>query len=336
MTRWAARHRASYGRQEVDLDTHYKVDVSHSVFHTRREKEDYFLRLPEEVLGVIFGFHDARTLARCELVCTSFRKVNRANCTWRALGVKQFQGLEVEGRGTYPLPMGMQFHSYAEVKRPRREASPCNEERRIEINWKARYANFSQDVLQFRNPFPDVEITTVTKPDDVAYNKLRLLRDDFQTQPELRFYMEVRVFRNADNLSLAMVDFDEGGRNSLTFSPDTGAIIRETKVRDSPRRVIGSFYQPLKQNDEKFQGRMGLYIHKGLIAFFRQYNFQPWESTGFCVNFGWAAGKRITPCLAFRDPGQYKTSIVAVSTTPPFEPEYNSKAFHDNSWDLMQ
>ena len=67
--------------------------------------------------------------------------------------------------------------------------------------------------------------------------------------------------RTEDNLSLAVVDFESGGRSSVrfdwqisrqsvhfpqccmsrlslkrrTFSPDTGAVIREKKLRESPR-----------------------------------------------------------------------------------------------------
>jgi hypothetical protein len=38
----------------------------------------------------------------------------------------------------------------------------------------------------------------------------------------LEFYVEVQIKKNADNLSLAIVDFDQGGKSSVTFSPDTG------------------------------------------------------------------------------------------------------------------
>lgn len=46
----------------------------------------------------------------------------------------------------------------------------------------------------------------------------------------LRFYLEVKVEQNADNVSLAIVDFDDGGHSSVTFSPDTGMILRTTNV----------------------------------------------------------------------------------------------------------
>ena len=39
---------------------------------------------------------------------------------------------------------------------------------------------------------------------------------------DMEIYVEVEIEKNADNLSLAIVDFDQGGKSSVTFSPDTG------------------------------------------------------------------------------------------------------------------
>jgi hypothetical protein len=47
----------------------------------------------------------------------------------------------------------------------------------------------------------------------------------------------------------------------------------------------------------------------------------PWETTGFVSDLGWAEGRRLTPCLAFRDEGAYRVRVVCVGTTPPLWPE---------------
>lgn len=206
---------------------------------------------------------------------------------------------------------------------------------RTEVNWKLRYAHFSRDVYEFRSPFDPVQIANVLTPDEVAYTKCRLRADCLIANPDISIYLEVGVAANADNLSLALVDFDEGGKSSVTFSPDTGAVIKETKVQESPRRVKGSYIQPVKPNFTKFEGKMGMYVRMGLIAFFRQYATQPWETTGFCVNFSWAKGKRLTPCLAFRDEGKYLTRITKVSQHPPFEPHWHVDSFDDSKWEEL-
>lgn len=43
----------------------------------------------------------------------------------------------------------------------------------------------------------------------------------------------------------------------------------------------------------------------------------PWETTGFIADLGWAEGRRLTPCLAFRDEGAYRVRVVCVGSQPP-------------------
>jgi hypothetical protein len=135
----------------------------------------------------------------------------------------------------------------------------------------------------------------------------------------------VEVLVNPDNLSMAVVDFEAGGCSSVTFSPDTGAVIRERKVREAPRKVEGAYIQPLPTVPlgRRFHGLMGLFLCKGQLAFFRRCvaagseEREPWESTGFVSDLSWAEGRRLTPCLAFRDEGAYRVRVVAVTTNPP-------------------
>merc|ERR1719335_1626762 len=101
---------------------------------------------------------------------------------------------------------------------------------------------------------------------------------------------------------------------------------------------------------------MGLYLHKGRLAFFRrciggtgesqpeanaaagstessraapasgEVQLGPWETTGSISDLSWAEGRRLTPCLAFRDEGAYRVRVVCVGTQPPLPLERWSAA----------
>eukprot|EP00397_Hematodinium_sp_SG-2012_P015228 GEMP01015502.1.p1 GENE.GEMP01015502.1~~GEMP01015502.1.p1 ORF type:complete len:346 (+),score=82.54 GEMP01015502.1:75-1112(+) len=329
-----------------------------------------FAQIPDDIFAVIFGKLNATSLRSTDATCKTFCALNRSLSLWRLLGARKFAGLELDDRGMFeqpiaprmarncnmmgepilpsfgnpavlanPTPLGARRHAKNGTTAGAQVVSTRGKERRevprTEVNWKLRYAHFSRDVYEFRSPFDPVQIANVLTPDEVAYTKCRLRADYIIANPDISIYLEVGVAANADNLSLALVDFDEGGKSSVTFSPDTGAVIKETKVQESPRRVKGSYIQPVKPNFTKFEGKMGMYVRMGLIAFFRQYATQPWESTGFCVNFSWAKGKRLTPCLAFRDEGKYLTRITKVSQHPPFEPHWHVDSFDDSKWEEL-
>jgi len=289
-----------------------------------------FLSMPEDIYFVIAAFCNAQSLCSLDATSSRERKLNHSLGLWRNYGAQKFAGIEVDNHGlfienrrsrimTKPTPLGARRGFFAPL--------PSSE-----MNWKLRVALFSKQVFEFRKPFNPSKITAVENPDEVAYTKCRLRADILTTNPEIALYIEIYVAENADNLSLALVDFDEGGKSSVTFSPDTGAVIKETKIQETPRRVHGSFIQPMKPNFNKFEGKIGLYVKNGQIAFFRKYTNCDWETTGVCVDFSWANGQRLTPCLAFRDEGKYVTSITAVGTTPPFEPSQLEGAFDAKKW----
>merc|ERR1719188_2490817 len=101
----------------------------------------------------------------------------------------------------------------------------------------------------------------------------RLRTDILSADSDRDVYLEVEVLANPDNVSLAVVDFEAGGCSSVTFSPDTGAVIRERKVCEAPRRVEGAYIQPLSTitNGRGFEGSMALHFHGGQLAFFRRH-----------------------------------------------------------------
>jgi len=273
-----------------------------------------------------------------DATCRLLRQLNRAHAgPWRALGAAAFHGMELERDGIF-------------------ENTECDDtcgqagRRKVSrIDWKGRYGLFRAEVPTFRLPFSGKEIVTVRLPDEVAYCSARWRTDLLGAGSgcEQGVYFEVEVLANADNLSLAVVDFEavaDGGRSSVTFSPDTGAVIRERKVQEAPRKVEGAYIQPLAATTPgwRFEGFMGLYLRAGHLAFFRrcatagkeegQSTLGPWESTGFITDLAWAEGRRLMPCLTFRDEGAYKVRIVHVSVEPPWVPTQLKMAYQDSSW----
>merc|ERR1712125_17543 len=128
-------------------------------------------------------------------------------------------------------------------------------------------------------------------------------------------YVEVEVGANADNLSLAVVDFEGGGRSSVTFSPETGAVLRECKVRELPRAIEGTYIHllPAAPPGRRFEGTMGVFFRGGNLAFYRRWTGAdpapvnedgsasdssatsgPWETTGFCTDLKWAQCPRLS------------------------------------------
>jgi len=252
---------------------------------------------------------------------------------WRALGTQRFCLLELENDGAFEQPvLGMETFKIDPLSR-----------KFARIDWKGRFRRFRSEVATFVQPFGGATIAGIAKADEVAYFRSRLCTGEEHTSSSQGVYLEVDVQQNPDNLSLAVVDFEAGGCSSITFSPDTGAVIRERKVREVPRKVEGAYIQSLPSvpPGQRFQGRIGLYLHKGRLAFFRRSSASmvgrgadtegdarapaeesgdarlgPWETTGFVSDVSWAEGC-LTPCLAFRDEGAYLVQIAHVGTQPP-------------------
>eukprot|EP00442_Polarella_glacialis_P037388 CAMPEP_0115056996 /NCGR_PEP_ID=MMETSP0227-20121206/5509_1 /TAXON_ID=89957 /ORGANISM="Polarella glacialis, Strain CCMP 1383" /LENGTH=375 /DNA_ID=CAMNT_0002441743 /DNA_START=60 /DNA_END=1187 /DNA_ORIENTATION=+ len=293
--------------------------------------------LSEGPYFIIAMLLDGAALCRSDASCRLLRALNRANAgPWRALGTRAFHGMELDREGVFEAVD--------------QDSLLSGGRKHARVDWKGRFAHFQAEVPTFRAPFVGSEISLVTNPDEVAYCRCRLRSDLLSAaQCESGVYMEVEVVCNPDNLSLAVVDFEAGGRSSVTFSPDTGAVIRERKVRESPRKVEGAYIQPLSTTrpGRRFEGSIGLYIRSGHLAFFRRCSARadgpegedqakaelgPWETTGFITDLDWAEGRRLTPCLAFRDEGAYKVRLACVGSVPPHLPQRTAMAYQDGSW----
>lgn len=322
---------------------------------TEERERASLAELSEGPYFIIAMMLDAGALCRSDATCRLLRALNRANAgPWRTLGARVFRGMELDREGI--------FEAAEELA-----TSPAQGFRKhARVDWKGRYAHYRSEVPTFRPPFVGREITSVINPDEVAYGRCRLRSDLLDSSSDAGVYLEVEVLTNPDNLSLAVVDFEAGGRSSVTFSPDTGAVIRERKVRESPRKVEGAYIQPLSTTrpGRRFEGSVGLYILSGHLAFFRRcaqpdssaelpsgggrdqqaapesrsqkasrpVELGPWESTGFITDLTWAEGRRLTPCLAFRDEGMYHVRVARFSNDPPQPPGRMSTAYEDGSW----
>lgn len=248
---------------------------------------------------------------------------------WFTIGEQTYHGMELDAVSG--------FQSFEQVR-------PGSSE-----GWKARNATFSRATPHFSSPFTGSEILRVDSPDEVAYCRCRLRTDLLAQRPERGIYVEVEVAANADNLSLAVVDFEGGGRSSVTFSPETGAVLRERKVRESPRAIEGTYIHllPPAAQGRRFEGTMGLFLRGGHLAFFRRWRSgtvtgegQPpamgaWETTGFCTDLKWAQGPRLSLCLAFRDSGPYRVRISKVGSEPPLVPPPSADAYQESKWSLL-
>eukprot|EP00929_Paragymnodinium_shiwhaense_P065242 TRINITY_DN32726_c0_g1_i1.p1 TRINITY_DN32726_c0_g1~~TRINITY_DN32726_c0_g1_i1.p1 ORF type:complete len:442 (+),score=65.26 TRINITY_DN32726_c0_g1_i1:85-1410(+) len=259
----------------------------------------------------ICQFFGARTLCEIDRSCRLLLSLNRGT-SWKALGIKEFFGIELKGdapqlEGRFDI-VGKVDADLSRTSRP-------------EVDWKERYRLFAQNLLGFMSPFDNGGnlIDFVTRIDSVAYVRCWLDADALSVHRERGVYIEFEVADNPDNLSIALVDFDVGGCSSITFSPDTGAVIRERKVREKPRKVEGAYIQPLDAiRGSRFHGHLGIHVRGGQLGFSRRCSSQPlsqggvmgpWEFTGFISDLTWADGHRLTPCLAFRDPGAYSVKL---------------------------
>jgi len=279
----------------------------------------------------------AEDLNHCDMACRLTRDLNRSNGgPWWALGKRDFVGLELDGDTI--------FDPSEEVAAVAARAAHGPLRKMVRVDWKSRYTRFHHEVKMFRTPFVGSEITAVQQADEIAYCRHKLRTDLLSADTPAGIYLEVQVHANPDNVSLAVVDFEAGGCSSVTFSPDTGAVIRERKVREAPRKVEGTYIQPLSTitTGQGFEGSMGLYLQGGKLAFFRKHveratEDKPevvghWESTGFVTDLSWAEGARLTPCLAFRDIGDYHLCTTRVDTEPPVKMLSNKLDFEDSVW----
>lgn len=293
----------------------------------------------------VLSWLSARDLGRADVTCRAVLELGaRPAGPWELLGARTFRGIELDVDG------GQLFGFEAAEPEVRKAGLSV-----VAGSWKRRCRLFSEAAPTFGAPFASSEIRQIPRPDELAYCRCRL-RTDILAMPSCRgIYVEVDVLSNADNLSLAVMDFEGGGSSSVTFSPETGAVLRERKVKEMPRIIEGSYIQLLPTTaGRRFEGSMGLLVQGGQLAFFRRWKAldtpqsesqvesatevaeqPPWETTGFCTDLSWAQGDRLSICLAFRDEGEYHVKLARVGAEPPLKAVRNADAFNPKKWSML-
>lgn len=273
---------------------------------------------------------DEASLGQLDACCRHLRAVNAADRgPWAAAGAQRFAGLELRHDGAFEA-----------VALPGRHA----EKESHAVPWKRRYIGFCYGLRAFEAPFGLRRILGVERDSENACLQCLLRTDLLSADTSRGVYIEFEILANPDNFSVCLADFDDGGScGCFSFSPDTGTVICERKVAESPRRVKGSYRQSLcPAKEPRFHGSVGLLVRAGRLAFFRHgrstehswlcceeeaYSEDeevecdgPWETTGFVSDLSWAEGYRLTPCLAFRAAGLYDVRVTHVGVAPPVEP----------------
>merc|ERR1719428_472395 len=282
---------------------------------------------------VLASMMSERDLCSVDETCRLLRRLNCACGPWHVLGVAAFKGVELETEGGFDTLEEQGLHR---------------------VDWKRRFQLFRTEAPKFRPPFEGTEITEVQDDDDVAHFKCKLRTDLLSRCTDGGVYLEAEVASNADNVSLSVVD-EEGGMSSatftnVTFSPELGAVIKEKIIQDAPRKLKCVYYHPLKPRQAPFEGRMGLFVCNGHIAFFRRYSWESaetqgpgvtrwcgndenaWETTGFVSDLTWAKDRKLTPCVAFRNGGSYRVKVVRMDSRPPIWPDKATGAYEESNW----
>lgn len=290
---------------------------------------------PYLAVASYLGMSDLITL---DASCRLLRELHMGLCgPWFWLGVPTFRGIELsDGVGPFqPSDSG------------------CGKDSSIG-DWKQRLLLFRSVTTRFRAPFAGQAITDIKEPYTNAYCRCQL-RTDLLMQLHKdaaggSVFFHFQVSRNPDHVCLVV--FTSGYCSSVAFDPAAGVVIRQRKVKETPREgKVFAFqrFQPLVQIAEGqfFKGGMGLYFCGGHLAFFRRRAIDvqlegqpqeeradvevgPWETTGFVTDLSWAEGNTLKPCLAFNKEGEYDVRMVSVCATPPIVPERNAAAYNAN------
>lgn len=269
----------------------------------------------------------ARDIGRLDAVCLTLLTLNdRQMGPWHMAGICAFIGIELDS--------GQDFLSFGAgaLQQPPGFAR---------TSWRRQFELFHRGSLAFNLPHR-AEITAVSRSGEVAYARCRLRTDILAAEARCdSVYMEVDVLANVDKLSLAVVDFECGGCSSVTFSPETGAVLCERKAHEEPQTIEGGYKHllPAAKPGQGFEGTLGVLFSGGCIAFFRRWASPPeqdgqavWETTGFCTDLSWAQGPRLSVCLAFRDCGAYRVRISRIGQTPPLVPRLCREEIQADKW----
>lgn len=260
-------------------------------------------------------------LTHLDASCWFARKSHSRTCgPWCELGKSAFEGVEVN----------RSLFDYIPGPVANKAFGTCGSENskvaiaawRSQVDWKMRYQMFASAAKKFLAPFAD-EVRNVRWMDQVIGLQWMWCLDALR--PSVGVYTEFEVKNNPDDISVALVDPNDTSRQSVTFSPITGAVIFETRVEEAPPVVEGRYMLPLSSfpPNARFKGLLGVYVRDDAVAFFRKLRRGQWETTGYVRGLMAALGHTtIGLVLALREAGPYRVSIRAngVNLKPPVDP----------------
>jgi len=256
--------------------------------------------LMDDTYSAVAAFLDKAALCRVDAACRMLRDLNDGQ--WLALGLHTFHGLETEDGETFE---GQQLSKPEERHDPKR---------RDDIRWKTRFGCFRRVCGLPR---------MIEQADEDYYFPWLMRRDVFSKPTAPSIYIEVDVIANPNNVIVALIDYEGGGGQSFTFSPDAGAVIRKRIVCESTNEAERAYIEVLPPipAGARFHGKVGVFVCGGKVAFFRKQRIcvlpgtagaqqlETWESTGFVADLSWLEGSLVTPYIAFRGTGAYRFCI---------------------------
>jgi hypothetical protein len=208
---------------------------------------------------------DLLDLCQLDTTCGMLRAMHSPS-VWKAAGEASFLAIELAG---WNRRVGSEPFIRRTTMKLRHQVNP-------EVNWKTRCRFFHAQLQTFSMKTFSMnigrQISTVRLDDELAYCRCILQTGVLAQHAGISVYVEFNVIRNDDNLSLALVDSPGAGKNftSVTFSPELGAVIIERQNVAVPGGNSAHFL-PAAPGGHKFEGKMGIYVKDGRVAFFRRW-----------------------------------------------------------------
>lgn len=307
--------------------------------HLDKTSHSFFKELTEGPFLLIASYLEAQELCQIDAACIRFKVLSDELNLWRNLGTTVYAGIALEREGTFENLTSWSWKSF----------SCCRYGDGFNV-WKQRYGQFKREIFEFRFPFQGTGITEVRNRADTVYCSLicrcKLAYDQtaLANVSTTGVYFEVEVLANHHDISLMVVDFDQGEKSRVIFRPHIGVVVWE-ELQNSDGTYM--YIKAMHSKRPCFTGKMGVYVQNGNIAFFRKYekrendNEEPcWGTTGFIMDaHPWAEGRKLTPCLAFEDEGSFEDAhvrVVQINSHPPFLPQKNRGAYNSRNWTVLR
>jgi hypothetical protein len=185
---------------------------------------------------------------------------------------------------------------------------------------------FRKAMLKFRPPYGTRLITHVHRPNAWIKTKASIFPHALGVDG---CWVEMHVPVNPDDFTLTLTR-ESGMFDSIAWRPASGTVIIESRDDDDDGFSYWMSVLP-QQGDNRFQGRVGIWVQSGHVAFFRKGSplegegGHPWESSGFAMALTDWLGEpdedgdlgELMFGATCRNPGQYHIHLATISNVPP-------------------